>query len=81
MRKETWYSAEEAVAAGLADSIAESSAKSRNVSDLTIFNYAGRAFAPAPQISAVIPSGDSSPTNIDINEELVEALRKVYTND
>lgn len=78
MRKETWYSAEEAVAAGLADSIAESSTRSRNVSDLTIFNYAGRAFAPAPQISAVIPSSvEETQTNIDINTEVVESLRKV----
>lgn len=78
MRKETWYSAEEAVAAGLADSIADSSARSRNVSDLAIFNYAGRAFAPAPQISAAIPSSDEeSQNNIDINTEIVESLRKV----
>ncbi len=78
MKKETWYSAEEAVAAGLADSIADSSRQARNVSELRIFNYAGRTFAPAPQISAGIPSSvEETQTNIDINKELVEALRKV----
>ncbi len=79
MRKETWYSADEAIAAGLADEIAEPSRQTRNVDELRIFNYAGRAFAPAPQISAGVPStedNESSETNIDM-EELSEALRKV----
>lgn len=82
MRKETWYSADEAVAAGLADSVAESSRQTRNLDELRIFNYAGRAFAPAPQISAGFPSDDveSSNPNIDM-EELSKALRKVYFND
>lgn len=82
MKKETWYSADEAVAAGLADSIAENSRQTRNVDELRIFNYAGRAFAPAPQISAGIPSDDSESSNPNIDmEELSKALRKVYFND
>lgn len=47
MLAETWYSAREAVDAGLADEIAgQSSAK--NDWDLSIFSYAGRTAAPAP---------------------------------
>lgn len=49
MRAETWYSAEEAVAAGLADEVAPPTKRgARNGADLSIFNYAGRKFAPAP---------------------------------
>ncbi|WP_063039711.1 head maturation protease, ClpP-related [Nocardia pseudovaccinii] len=56
MNAETWYSAEEAVEAGLADrvekpgkdSAGEQTAKARF--DLSIFNYAGRGKAPAPQL-------------------------------
>lgn len=48
MRTETWFNAEEAVAAGLADNISNNAKKMRNVADLQMFNYAGRQFAPAP---------------------------------
>lgn len=48
MRVETWFNAEEAVAAGLADEVSKSAKKMRNVSELQIFNYAGRQFAPDP---------------------------------
>lgn len=52
MKEETWYNADEAVEAGLADAVAKSSRRAaRNVADLQIFNYAGRQFAPAPVIS------------------------------
>jgi ATP-dependent Clp endopeptidase proteolytic subunit ClpP len=51
---ETWWSAEEAVEAGIADKVlkapkrdAKESAKSRF--DLSVFNHAGRSNAPAPQ--------------------------------
>lgn len=53
MRVESWYSAEEAVAAGLADEVAPKAKRAaRNVADLKVFNYAGRSFAPAPVIPA-----------------------------
>lgn len=52
MAAETWYSAEEAVAAGLADSVAKAPEKaaagSKARHDLSIFTYAGRREAPAP---------------------------------
>ena len=48
MQAETWYTAAEAKAAGLIDEITgESSAQ--NGWDLSIFNFAGRTAAPAPE--------------------------------
>lgn len=49
MRAETWYSAEEAVAAGLADDTAPAPAV-RNRMDLSVFAYAGRDNAPPPTL-------------------------------
>jgi len=48
MAAETWYSAEEAVDAGLADEVVGKDAKASNDFDLSIFSYAGREHAPAP---------------------------------
>ena len=59
MNDETWYSADEAVAAGLADKVTpkkgddESEDESVFVAagfDLSVFNYAGRDAAPAPKM-------------------------------
>lgn len=52
MREETWYSADEAVAAGLADRVEESRSadEPKAMHDLTVFNFAGRSAAPAPVI-------------------------------
>lgn len=52
MRAETWYTAEEAVQAGLADEIQGQESKTENSWDLSIFNYSGRDSAPAPVIEA-----------------------------
>jgi ATP-dependent protease ClpP protease subunit len=49
MGNETWYSAEEAVTAGLADAV-QGQAVVEDAFDLTIFNYAGRSSAPAPPV-------------------------------
>lgn len=50
MLAETWYSAEEAVTAGLADSVEESPVadKPKAQFDLSVFQYAGRDKAPPP---------------------------------
>ncbi|MEV0197364.1 head maturation protease, ClpP-related [Nonomuraea sp. NPDC050691] len=67
MQAETWFTAAEAVAAGLADEVAEHStpddttqdapddnAKARACAwDLSVFHYAGREQAPAPNLAAV----------------------------
>jgi ATP-dependent protease ClpP protease subunit/uncharacterized protein (DUF305 family) len=62
MRAETWFSAEEAVAAGLADRV--ETAKPAELApvarfDLSAFNYAGRSRAPAPRT----PSGTDAEDN------------------
>ncbi|MCV7255676.1 Clp protease ClpP [Mycobacterium hackensackense] len=59
MKNETWFTAEEMIAAGLADTIIEPADESsaadetqslKNRFDLSVFNYAGRKAAPPPQI-------------------------------
>lgn len=47
MQNETWYSSDEAVAAGLATSTLNRTAP-ENKFDLSVFNYAGREKAPPP---------------------------------
>jgi ATP-dependent Clp endopeptidase proteolytic subunit ClpP len=51
MQAETWYSADEAVKAGLADGVDGEGKNVDNTWDLSIFNYAGRSEAPAPEIA------------------------------
>lgn len=53
MAAETWYSAEEAVAAGLADRVESQNDDARAAAakfDLSVFAHAGRSAAPAPRI-------------------------------
>lgn len=69
MRAETWFSAEEAVIAGLADEWVDAvaAAASAQAFDLSAFKYKGRADAPAPKkgLLASEPEG----TSISIEEE------------
>jgi len=62
MAAETWYSAEEAVEAGLADSVAEqpAPAEAKARFDLSIFNFAGRQQAPGPKNPVDHPAGGST---------------------
>jgi ATP-dependent protease ClpP protease subunit len=56
MLAETWYSAEEAVAQGLADRVeAAPEPKDRAAFDLSMFQHAGREDAPDPILVAVTP--------------------------
>jgi ATP-dependent protease ClpP protease subunit len=64
MRAETWYSAEEAVQVGLADEVAPRPGV-RNAWDLTVFNYAGRDMAPAPDVSRAPAVQAAAPSNPD----------------
>lgn len=48
MQAETWYSAQEAVDAGLADRVDGADSTAKNAFDLSFFNFAGRRAAPAP---------------------------------
>ena len=64
MRAESWYSADEAVKAGLADEVAggdESRQAPDNKWDLSIFNYAGREHAPAPVLVNVAADPPAEP--------------------
>lgn len=76
MTAETWYTAEEAVAAGLADSVvgsdstAAQSEELKNNLDLSIFAYAGRGKAPAPPTRP----NNVTPPRRDIQDHLTEAL-------
>ncbi len=57
MLAEAWFTADEAVAAGLADSIdGVAEAEAENAFDLSQFRYAGRAEAPPPLIPKHDPS-------------------------
>ncbi len=60
MAAETWYSADEAVRAGLADRVSEQPAVT-NSYDLTAFTYGGRAQAPEPPIFQPSNQIDSAP--------------------
>lgn len=62
MLAETWYSADEAVTAGLADRVDGDRDKSeaKNSLDLSIFAHAGRADAPAPSLGLAASSEKTS---------------------
>jgi hypothetical protein len=60
MAAETWYSAEEAVAAGLADRVSDQPAVT-NSYDLSTFTYAGRSHAPKPlNVQPIHPTDSGS---------------------
>lgn len=72
MKAETWFSDKEAVAAGLADRVEPSktaSDKSKAKFNLSMFAYAGRAEAPAPNLPAE-PESTTSKEGSDMPETL-----------
>ena len=78
MANETWYDADEAIDAGLAESKATLKGGEPNDKmswDLTVFNYAGRAAAPDPQIQKnAATSGDSTSEDApDVDETAATA--------
>jgi ATP-dependent protease ClpP protease subunit len=85
MRAETWYSAEEAVEAGLADEVAPAAKRgARNSADLRVFNYAGRAFAPAPVIATpvITPEHIEEPAPFEWDTDLIRAaLKEAFENE
>lgn len=64
MRDETWYDAQEAVDAGLADEVEGKAKKIDNSFDLSIFNYSGRDDAPAPVLK-----GEPGPEAVNFPED------------
>lgn len=86
MRAETWYSAEEAVKAGLADEVAAASKRgARNAAELVkVFNYGGRRLAPAPVIAtpAEKPEVTAEPAPFEWDTDLIlNALKGAFDND
>jgi hypothetical protein len=78
MRDETWYSADEAVEAGLAHEVQEDEEKTgdsdaSNAFDLSIYNYAGRDKAPPPRIPTRA-SGDAERTPSADTDDLLSRL-------
>lgn len=80
MKNETWFTADEMVAAGLADSIIEPADESsaadeadslKNRFDLTVFNFAGRRTAPAPEIRNQVRNERKDP-KMGLKEQLAE---------
>jgi ATP-dependent protease ClpP protease subunit len=74
MKAETWYSADEAVAAGLADRTATADRQPADKAakfDLSMFAHAGRAAAPAPLVAAMASHRKETPVN---REQLAAAL-------
>ena len=68
MKGEQWYSAQDAVDAGLADEVVElkeDPVEAKNRFDLRVFAHAGRAKAPAPKMRATSPelTRDNVPAN------------------
>lgn len=68
MRAETWYGADEAVAAGLADEVdtGQTPANLRNTWDLSIFNYRSREQAPAPDLSPAARTAVGGPQSTPV---------------
>lgn len=76
MKTETWFSADEAVAAGLVDEITAAPpprGMPRNSWDLSIFNFAGRAAAPAPLMFNHEPEPATEPGELDEEPDTVVA--------
>lgn len=84
MRAETWFTAEEAVAAGLADEWVDAPPATVPAAkfDRSGFRYQARAAAPAPSITHPLPAsepGDHTTTNrkdIAMSDTLTEGLRQ-----
>lgn len=72
MDAETWFSAEEAVAAGLADRVSEQPAMSASF-DLSEFVYNGRGCAPDPMLQPSFTPTDSTCESIPRKEGAVMA--------
>ncbi|MGR6923096.1 head maturation protease, ClpP-related [[Actinomadura] parvosata] len=86
MRKESWYTADEAVAAGLADEVLRDAKPVEAVTDrawdLSVFMYSGRAAAPAPVITpAAEPvQAHEAPTHHPFDAEAFRAaVRGAFT--
>lgn len=87
MAEETWYTAQEAVDAGLADTLDASGKEdevvaARNRFDLSVFAHAGRDKAPAPYTPTAGPPGNQSEEEEEMpNKFLVQMATQLGIKD
>lgn len=74
MRAETWFSADEAVEAGLADEVRGRDTAAKNSFDLSVFTYAGRDKAPQPAIPEPV---DTTEVDLDFGE-IANGLKEAF---
>jgi ATP-dependent protease ClpP protease subunit len=80
MRAESWFSADEAVEAGLADEVAGRDAATKNSFDLSVYTYAGREKAPAPAIPAPAPTPAPPNAEADLDfGEITKSLEEAFS--
>lgn len=79
MRAETWFSAEEAVAVGLADAVEDGRAAVAAVSGRVTnhFKYRGRSVAPSPTLTALSGQKEDSGMGSLSREDVVNIVREV----
>ncbi len=75
MAAESWYSADEAVAAGLADSVDKQKPAAKNAFDLSMFNFAGRNDAPPPSAALIVEPEVPAETPPTIDPMVVAKFR------
>jgi ATP-dependent protease ClpP protease subunit len=76
MKAETWYTAAEAVKAGLATEVMSANGQSPDNSwDLSVFNYAGRQTAPAPELPEIAQEEQSTIDPDEIRRVMTEVFQ------
>lgn len=78
MKAETWYGADEAVAAGLADRVGELArgavpATQNKAWNLSLYAYNGRPTAPEPVLPAMTPPAPAAPAPVVLTAEPIAA--------
>ncbi|WP_349866843.1 head maturation protease, ClpP-related [Leifsonia sp. WHRI 6310E] len=87
MKSETWYSAAEAVAAGLADRLAadesdDETAPASNLFDLSMYAHNGRRAAAAPIPAAALATNRKESTTVpEITEDTIDQLLDRQRNE
>lgn len=83
MRAETWFSAEEAVAAGLADAVEDGRAAVAAVTGRVTnhFKYRGRSVAPSPTLTALRGQKEDSGMGSLSSEDVVNIVRQIMNEE
>jgi ATP-dependent Clp endopeptidase proteolytic subunit ClpP len=75
MKTETWYSADEAVKAGLADEI-QGKTSTENSWDLSIFSYTSRKEAPEPKIEPESEQDEEFDFDVELFQQALQEVCK-----